>query len=521
MILRKPDSKQQKNNQHQRRASLKGAHCFGFLLFALLWAVTLIAARAESFKAKIVVLSNESSRVQITGERSVPTRTWSFRNVYANVMNLGERIEKMWLADSSGKEIPVRKLAPGEYEAEREATRFVYEIRLEATPFEGDAAHVSWLTNERGFLMTGDLLPLPASDKDGKASASLSFVLPSSWMIASSVNEGSGGVFELGDAESAVFFVGQNLRRKQHRAGSMELQFVTSGEWAFSDEEIAGMASDLLKDHAQTFGGAAQERATLMLSPFPRPANADHWSAETRGASVIILSGKLPSKTAALAQLSFPLAHELFHLWVPNGLALDGNYDWFYEGFTLYQALRAGIHLNLLTFQDYLNALGRAFDAYKLGRERDKLSLLDASRERWTLQPSLVYNKGMLIAFLYDLTLRQQSKGKRSLDDVYRELFHLYHAPESRMDGNTAVLGVLNSMGEMQEFTRRYVESTSAIDLASAIVPFGLQVDSGGVRTHLSMSTSLSSAQRDLLRKFGYNEKEYGVSGHRGVKKLL
>lgn len=516
MSLRRPRANQQTNNQNQRRAGRSRAHCFGFLLFALLWTGAFVSVRGESFKAQIAVLSKEQSRVQITGERSIPTRAWSFRNVYANVINLGERIEKISLTDQNGKEVPVRKIAPGEYEAEREATRFVYEMRLEASPFEGDAAHISWLRGESGFLMPGDLLPLPASEKEGKASAHLSFALPASWTIASSVDAGSGGVYELGDEESGVFFVGQNLRRKEHRAGSMELQLVTTGEWAFSDEEIAGMATDLLKDHAQTFGGVAHERATLMLSTFPRPAMADHWSAETRGETVILLSGKLPSKTAGLAQLSFPLAHELFHLWVPNGLALDGNYDWFYEGFTLYQALRAGTRLNLLTFQDYLNAMGRAFDAYKMGR--DKLSLLDASRERWTLQPSLVYNKGMLVAFLYDLTLRQQSKGRRSLDDVYRELFRLYHAPGSRRDGNAAVIAALNGAGEMQEFTRRYVESAAVIDLAQAIAPFGLQVDPGGVRTHISVMASLSGAQRDLLRKFGYNEKEYGVSGHRRVK---
>jgi predicted metalloprotease with PDZ domain len=318
--------------------------------------------------------------------------------------------------------------------------------------------------------------------------------------------------------EKAVFFAGQDVREKQQRAGSMDFVFAASGEWAFSDEDVASMAASILKDHTETFGGVARNRGMLILAPFPQVVGADRWSAETRGDTVTLLSGKLPSKTAALAQLSFPLAHELFHLWVPNGLALDGNYDWFYEGFTLYQALRAGIRLNLLTFQDYLNALGKAFDAYRSVNERDKASLLDASEQRWTVQPSLVYNKGMLVAFLYDLTLRQQTKGKRSLDDVYRELFRLYRAPDARKDGNAAVIAVLNGAGSMQEFTHRYIESASTIELPAAIAPFGLQVEQGRVRTHVTVSASVSGAQRDLLRKFGYNEKTFGVSGHRVVK---
>jgi predicted metalloprotease with PDZ domain len=163
--------------------------------------------------------------------------------------------------------------------------------------------------------------------------------------------------------------------------------------------------------------------------------------------------------------------------------------------------------LDYLTFQEYLNAVGRAFDSYKAASARDQLSLLDASERRWTLQPALVYNKGLLVAFLYDLTLRQETKGKRSIDDVYRELLRLYRAPAKRTDGNRAILSVLNNESVMREFTRRYIESASAIDLSALIAPFGLRIESGGVTTRLVVEDSLSGAQRDLLRKFGYNEK--------------
>lgn len=489
------------------------------VLFAALLLVAYSgAAHAESLKARISVISVAPARVRIEGERSVATRAWSFRNVYAGVMNLGERIENLTLADNSGAQVPVRKVAPGEYEAASAATRFVYEMKLDAPLFEGDAAHVSWLTNERGFLMPGDLLPLLASEKDEvKPGATLRFVLPERWTIASSTKAGGDGQFEVMDAEAAIFFVGQNLREKRQTIGAMEFTFVTAGEWAFSDEEAAEMAASILKDHAGTFGGAAQSRAMLALAPFPRVAGADRWSAETRGATVTMLIGKSPSRTAALAQLSFPLAHELFHLWIPNGLSLDGNYDWFYEGFTLYQALRAAVRLELLTFQDYLNALGRAFDAYKSAPGRASLSLLEASTRRWTLPPALVYNKGMLVAFLYDLSLRQQTKGKRSLEDVYRELFRAARTSQAGKDGNLAALAALNNAGEMETLTRRYVESAGEIDLPTALAPFGLRVELLGARTRIAVADSLSGSQRDLLRKFGYNEKLDGTHRRRAA----
>jgi hypothetical protein len=58
----------------------------------------------------------------------------------------------------------------------------------------------------------------------------------------------------------------------------------------------------------------------------------------------------------------------------------------------------------------------------------------------------------------------------------------------------------------MQAFVEQYIEGARPIDLRSSIAPFGLEIFSGGVRTHLIVSAALSRTQRDLLRKFGYNE---------------
>jgi predicted metalloprotease with PDZ domain len=337
-----------------------------------------LSVRAESISCSISVLSASPPRLRVEGERTSATDIWSFRNVYASVIGIGERIENLKLTDAQGSSVPVRKLAPGEWKAQSAAKRFSYEVKPDAPVMATDAAYVSWLTGEQGFLMLGDLLPLSA---DGKAtSASMLLVLPPGWNTGTTETKGAGGRYEIMDAERAVFFVGRSLREKRSSVGPMEFSFVTTGEWAFTDEDAARMASSILKEHGETFGGAVQGRVLLALSPFPRPMGPERWSAETRGRTVMLLSGRSPSKVAALARLSVPLTHELFHLWVPNAVALDGEYGWFYEGFTMYQAMRAAVQLNLLIFEDFLDAIGRSFDAYASSRERDKLSLLALSR---------------------------------------------------------------------------------------------------------------------------------------------
>ena len=87
------------------------------------------------------------------------------------------------------------------------------------------------------------------------------------------------------------------------------------------------------------------------------------------------------------------MSHELFHLWVPNSLQLAGDYDWFFEGFTLYQALRTDLRLGLISFNDYLETIARVYDSYLAASDRDALSLIEASERRWTTSSSLVYEK--------------------------------------------------------------------------------------------------------------------------------
>lgn len=463
------------------------------------------AVRAQSMEARITVLSVSPARVRVEGRRDVATRVWSFRNAYGNLLGLGERIENLSLADEKGVNVPVKKLAAGEYEAEREASRWSYEVKLDAPALVSDAAYASWIADGRGLLMLGDLLPLKVDEKQASNNgARVSFSLPVNWNLISNETKRSDGQFETTEAEDAVFLVGTDLRERRERVGQMEFSLATSGTWAFTEQDVSSMAVSILKDYIARTGVAPRPRAMLMLSPFPRTVAAERWSAETRGGTVMLLSGQSPSKLAALAQLSSPLTHELFHLWVPNGLKLDGNYAWFYEGFTLYQALCAGVRLHFLTFQDYLNAVSRAHDFYQSASGRSQFSLLEASQRRWTGATALVYQKGMLTAFLYDLSVRQATRGKHSLDDVYRALFQM--KSDVSRDGNEVVLALLKSQEGMPEFVKRYIENAVEIDLQAAVAPYGLTVERFGARTQISVAAKLSRQQRDLLSAFGYNE---------------
>ncbi len=468
-----------------------------FCLAVCALALSPVAARAQTTEAHFSVISLNPPRLKVEGRRAAGAKAWSFRNAYAGLIGLGERIENLALVDGQGREVVARKLAAGEYEAARAAVGFSYEIKLDAPTSTNDAAHVSWLTPTRGLLMPGDLLPLPL------ARARLRLTLPTGWQTAS-LDEPAGGVTDVAEAESSVFLVGADVRRLNAQVKDSSVAASISGDWAFTDQDVLEVIIPTLKEHRRAVGVAPRERAHVIIAPFPRATQPGLWTAEARGGTVTFLTGRVPARQSALARLGDPLVHELFHLWIPNALKLDGEYAWFYEGFTLYHSLRVSQRLKRLTFNDQLDALARTHDHYLRIGARDDLSLIDASARRWSDAGGLVYQKGFLTAFIFDLSLRQRSGGKRTLDDVYSELFRRRNASTAR-DGNAAVIDAMNHALTGAGFTDSYIRAPRKLDLAAELLPFGLRVLSESGRTRIVVAEPLTGPQRALLRQIGYN----------------
>ncbi|MEP6635555.1 MAG: hypothetical protein ABJB97_02435 [Acidobacteriota bacterium] len=426
---------------------------------------------------------------------------WSFRNVYGNISGLGERIENFLVTDVDGKSIPVRNVAPGEFRASRKGTRFTYQINLSNSLRLTEMSHVSWLNHEYGMLMPADLLPRFTPEGSGVQPLIIEFGLPAGWTVASSA-KAKDQTYVIPDPDGAVFFVGRGLREKITRVDSMELALITVGEWPFKDSEALKIAERIVDACSKITQYRIPAKSVLMLAPFPIAVGADRWSAETRGSTVVLLMGRQATRGALLGRLGVVLTHELFHLWVPKGLSLTGDYDWFFEGFTLYQALLTALRLHFITFSEYLDTLGRVYDSYRSSPERDKLSLIEASERRWTSAASLVYEKGLLVAFLYDLMLRRASNGEASLMDIYPQLFQLQRS--SSATGNELITSILDKPDGMHKFSELYVRSDKEIELPGLLVPFGLRVDGSGSRLRLVVNPALHTQQLRVLKSLGY-----------------
>jgi predicted metalloprotease with PDZ domain len=84
----------------------------------------------------------------------------------------------------------------------------------------------------------------------------------------------------------------------------------------------------------------------------------------------------------------------------------------------------------------------------------------------------------MLVAFIYDLSLRRLTNCNSSLEDVYAELFSLPAGGQRR--ANQTIIRVLTEREGLKSSTRDYVETAATINLEPALSSYGIVLQQGG-----------------------------------------
>lgn len=474
---------------------------------AIFFIVLFFSQTTFSQDAKLIIKIISEARINIKGEfadKKNSFKNWTFLQNYADVTGLAEKIGKFQLFDEKGNAIEAKKLMSGEYLASKEPKSWIYEVDLTPSAKLTDSAHSSWLAKDHGLLILADLLP-----KFNKStSITVAFELPAEWQILTNETILANKTYKIDDIENATFAVGKNYRERNIKIDKTSFGFITNAEWNSSDDDADEHIKAIIGEYKKIIGSLPNRKVNIIVLPFPQEnSNPDRWRAETRGSTVIIISGKLPHKSQAIQRLNEQLRHELFHLWMPNNLALSGNYDWFYEGFTVYHALRTGVELNQIRFNDFLNTISQAYriSDFLITEGGQNLSLIEASNNRWSGLSNVIYAKGLVVAFLCDVALLQKSKGKRNLKDVFRKIYQKYQIGESKPvqfnDGNTAILEILKSFPELDLVVKNYIEGNSKIEWQNDLTMVGLILDG----RQLKVVDAPNGRQKDLLDKLGYN----------------
>jgi predicted metalloprotease with PDZ domain len=300
-----------------------------------------------------------------------------------------------------------------------------------------------------------------------------------------------------------VIPIGKGWREQKADVDGTDLRIFISGEWLFADNDTLAMSAEIYREYRKIFGSEPRDGVKILIVKFPTGAAPGLWQAETRAGTVTILSGDMNFKTQSLQRLHEQLRHEIFHLWLPNGVNLSGNYDWFYEGFALYQSLKTAVYLNRIRFEDFLETLSRAHDID--GAQTRRSSLIEAAANRWNGGDTAVYARGMITAFLCDVAMLNRSGGKRSISEVVHGVFQKHRSPAVDVDGNTAVLEVMQEFPELASVVEKLVKGSEPIDWAAQIALAGIEAVTEGRHNNLKVREKLSGRQKTVLDKLGYN----------------
>ncbi len=196
-------------------------------------------------------------------------------------------------------------------------------------------------------------------------------------------------------------------------------------------------------------------------------------------------------------------SHEYFHTWnvkrikpaafAPYDLAQEGYTSllWLFEGFTSYYDDLFLVRTGLIDMPAYFGLLAKTVNGVLRGSGRRKQSVAESSFDAWVkyyrqdenASNAIVsyYTKGSLVALGLDLTIRAESNGRKSLDDVMRALWQQFG---KQFYSNKGGLGVgedeVDALFEqvsgvkLKRFFDRYIRGTEDLPLQELLAPFAV-----------------------------------------------
>lgn len=197
-------------------------------------------------------------------------------------------------------------------------------------------------------------------------------------------------------------------------------------------------------------------------------------------------------------------SHEYFHTWnvkrikpdvfAPYDLRAEGYTTllWLFEGFTSYYDDLMLVRSGVIDEAAYFKLVAKTINGVLRGSGRTKQSVAESSFDAWTKyyrqdenSPNAIvsyYAKGSLVGLALDLTIRSETKGKKSLDDVMRTLWQRYGRDFYEGAGTGVSEADVEALFDevtglkLKRFFERYVRGTEDLPLARLLAPFGVEV---------------------------------------------
>jgi predicted metalloprotease with PDZ domain len=327
-----------------------------------------------------------------------------------------------------------------------------------------------------------------------------------------------------------------NFALVSFQAHQVQHDFVLTGQ--VPNVDLDRIAADLKKicETEIAFFEPRSKRAPMERYVFMTMAVGEGMGGlEHRASTALVCSrNDLPTKNqtgTSDAYINFLIlcSHEYFHTWNVKRIkpAVFANYDltrenytsllWLFEGFTSYYEDVFLVRAGLISEQHYFKLTSKNINAVLRGSGRSKQSVAESSFDAWIKYyrqdenaPNAIvsyYAKGAMVGLALDLSLRAQTDGKKSLDDVMRALWQLYGRDFYQNQDKGTAQGVAENEMEaliekvtgvnVKRFMDRYVRGTEDLPLAELYADFGVQVTDENQRVKPSLDVRLAKQGSD------------------------
>jgi predicted metalloprotease with PDZ domain len=181
-------------------------------------------------------------------------------------------------------------------------------------------------------------------------------------------------------------------------------------------------------------------------------------------------------------------------VFAPYDLSVE-NYTsllWLFEGFTSYYDDLTLVRSGLISRDDYFGMLGKVIGGVQRGSGRLKQSVAESSTDAWVKYyrqdenaPNAIvsyYTKGSLVALAFDLTIREQTANRKSLDDVMRLLWQrfgrdFYRGKAVGVEESQIEAIFAEATGaQLGELFAQAVHGTRDLPLDALLAPFGVSL---------------------------------------------
>tara|TARA_R110001583_G_scaffold67972_2_gene193907 strand:+ start:10479 stop:12236 length:1758 start_codon:yes stop_codon:yes gene_type:complete len=284
----------------------------------------------------------------------------------------------------------------------------------------------------------------------------------SHWTLATSMNRTAGEQFGFGDFNAPNYDdlidhpveMGE-LSIETFYAAGMPHDIVLSGKHRANMARLAKDLTAICEYQINLFGTPAPfERYVFMTTVLDNGFGGLEHKASTAlmcSRNDLPLSLDAPVDKGYRTYLSL-CSHEYFHSWnvkrikpaefTPFDLSQESYTEqlWAYEGITSYYDDLITFKSKCIDEKGYLTLLSQIMTRVYRGQGRFKQTLKQSSFNAWTkfykqdenAANAIVsyYTKGALFALYLDLTIRIETQGKHSLDDVMRALWQQYGLPQ-------------------------------------------------------------------------------------------